>query len=176
MTDMDPPVQAVATQYEQCRHSIQKLRCRTYRNGTTHFAMQCSICGNEARRLRKNELTDADRQSATPWDDEIQGRYWERRSRTHELQRESRLSLMREHHTAYLQSAEWSRRRSNRMQFDRHQCQARLDGCLMQATEVHHLSYRFHGNEPMFDLVSLCRPCHKQVSEMEGRVRQGEAA
>jgi len=104
------------------------------------------------------------------WDETLIETYYEERrqarDRAFQQQREER----RERHAEYLGSAEWWERRSMRMDLDSYLCQARISGCSITATEVHHHTYRFWGNEPMFDLVSVCRHCHEQISIMEGRV------
>ena len=47
---------------------------------------------------------------------------------------------------------------------DKNICQA----CLTrQATDVHHLTYKHIYNEPLFDLVAICRPCHEKLHELE---------
>jgi hypothetical protein len=58
-------------------------------------------------------------------------------------------------------------RRALRLVFDGNACKARLPGCTKNATEVHHLSYRHIGNEPLFDLVSVCGPCHRAITAMD---------
>jgi len=40
---------------------------------------------------------------------------------------------------------------------DNHMCQY----CGGEATEVHHLTYENIGNEPLEDLIAICRLCHK---------------
>lgn len=166
---MAAPLTLPPTEYVPCDHPIQKLRERVYRNGTTHYVRQCEICGCEVAKLRKESLSHADREVMTRWDDTIHPRYVERRRARHAREAEARLAAMRARYDEYLSGPEWQRRRQARLDYDQRRCQARLDGCTGVATEVHHLSYRFCGNEPIFDLVSICRSCHEQVSEMEGR-------
>ena len=57
----------------------------------------------------------------------------------------------------YLLSEQWKTRRSAVMARDNHMCQY----CGGEATEVHHLTYENIGNEPLEDLIAICRLCHK---------------
>lgn len=61
----------------------------------------------------------------------------------------------------YLNSNEWNERRHQVLKRDGYKC--RRFGCENPATQVHHLSYRRVGYEPLTDLVSTCRECHEQV-------------
>lgn len=64
----------------------------------------------------------------------------------------------------YLRSKEWKNKRQMVLNRDSFICQ----GCLSKkATQVHHLSYAHVGNEPLFELVSLCENCHNSITEMD---------
>jgi len=59
----------------------------------------------------------------------------------------------------YLLSATWEQKRQLVLKRDNHLCQ----GCLTnKATEVHHLTYDHKYNEFMFELISICGPCHRR--------------
>ncbi len=60
----------------------------------------------------------------------------------------------------YLKSPEWQALRLKVLQRDGFRCQ----GCLAQpAAEVHHTTYRHARSEFCFELVSLCRDCHRRL-------------
>ncbi len=60
----------------------------------------------------------------------------------------------------YLRSPEWQALRLKVLKRDLHICQ----GCLAQpASEVHHTTYRHVRSEFAFELVSLCRDCHRRL-------------
>lgn len=64
----------------------------------------------------------------------------------------------------YLKTEEWKRRRELVFKRDNNTCQA----CLVRpATQVHHLTYKRIFNEPLFDLVSICTACHKEIHKGE---------
>lgn len=76
-------------------------------------------------------------------------------------------------YTRYLQSPEWKNKRALVLKRDEYKCQACLEG---YATQVHHKSYDFvdmKGNEPAFDLVAVCVPCHDKIEarkkELKGK-------
>lgn len=74
-------------------------------------------------------------------------------------QRETRPGFQ-EWYRAYLRSPEWRKKREAVLARDGHLCQS----CgLAQATEVHHLSYEHAGDEPLFELVSVCGGCHDRL-------------
>lgn len=161
---------------EQCPHERQDLRRRIVSNGIEHFVMQCLICGSHVRAVPKAEI-GADQRDAMPlFDEGIRDRYWADIDQHRREHAEQVRASMRAEYAEYLRSPQWSRKRNARLAMDGGRCQARLDGCLGTATEVHHLDYRYIRNEPLFNLVSVCRPCHEQISVMEGRVRQEDAA
>ncbi|HEY7117510.1 MAG TPA: hypothetical protein VH475_13060 [Tepidisphaeraceae bacterium] len=151
------------------------MRQRHHSNGTLHFVMQCLSCGRQVRAVRHVDAVAAGGAEALPWDDTIADAYWQRRfTERRQVWAEAR-SQRRADYDEYLDSAAWRARRAARLALDQGRCQARLDGCQRYATEVHHLTYRHCGNEPLFDLVSVCGCCHRQISEMEGALAGEEA-
>ena len=60
----------------------------------------------------------------------------------------------------YLKSEQWQQLRRKVLRRDLHICQ----GCLAQpASEVHHTTYGHVRSEFVFELVSLCRDCHRRL-------------
>jgi len=75
-----------------------------------------------------------------------------------------KLEEKRKEYYEYLKSDKWKLKRQKVMLRDKNICQA----CLTrQATDVHHLTYKHIYNEPLFDLVAICRPCHEKLHELE---------
>ena len=60
----------------------------------------------------------------------------------------------------YLKSDRWQHLRRSVLRRDNELCI-----CGAKATEVHHKTYERLGNEPLSDLVSLCRNCHQNVHD-----------
>ena len=55
-------------------------------------------------------------------------------------------------------------------------CKAILSGCLRSANQVHHLSYQHVGNEPLFELISVCSACHDKITAMDRDRKNGSSA
>ena len=66
----------------------------------------------------------------------------------------------------YLRSDQWKEKRLLVLKRDKHICQS----CMVsKAQDVHHLTYQFIYNEPLFTLVSVCRPCHEAIELMKDK-------
>lgn len=61
----------------------------------------------------------------------------------------------------YLQSPEWKTRRKRVVKRQGGKCP-----CGRSICDVHHKTYKRVYNEPISDLVGLCRPCHARVHEL----------
>lgn len=64
----------------------------------------------------------------------------------------------RKDYNEYLNSDWWKHIRSEALERDNETCQI----CGNPAEEVHHMTYVNRGNEYLFELVSLCKKCHKE--------------
>lgn len=82
--------------------------------------------------------------------------------------REYFFSLYRE----YLKSEKWHKKRKLVMERDKGICQSCLS---TQATQVHHKSYKNVFDEPLFDLVAICDPCHERYHDKKTWQRRGIA-
>ena len=71
--------------------------------------------------------------------------------------------LRKEQYRMYLASKEWKKRRARVMDRDNYLCRI----CGKRATEVHHLTYDRIFDEPLYDLVAICRECHEVITEMK---------
>ncbi len=71
----------------------------------------------------------------------------------------------------YLQSPEWREKRLQVLERDGHTCQV----CCISGrdVEVHHLTYRSLGDEPLEDLITVCKACHHVISSIEYKMVQG---
>src|SRR5687767_10783881 len=77
-------------------------------------------------------------------------------------------------YTLYLRSPAWQAKRKLVLARSGGRCER--CGCVAKWLDVHHLSYTHLGDEPLEDLMALCRPCHK-IADQERwqamRARQG---
>ena len=146
----------------------------TNNGGSIHLKKQCSNCGRLDSRYYKKDnsisydtipFADIDRAKAFENIDyeklsDIYKRYDKKRK---QFQKEKSFEKFIEEHNAYLKTADWRKRRELVLKRDNFLCQSCLDN---KATQVHHKSYRYWKNEPLFELVSVCDECHKIITEM----------
>jgi 5-methylcytosine-specific restriction endonuclease McrA len=126
------------------------------------------------RHLKKSD--DELRQHAdqnAPWDPELSeafsARYRERYRARYNAWKNRRDDERRSRRIAYMASNAWWAKRCLVLERDAYRCQARLPGCTRRADEVHHLTYDNLGNEPLWDLISVCTSCHEAVTRMNGQ-------
>lgn len=68
---------------------------------------------------------------------------------------------MSNRYEAYIASEAWRRKRQAVLERDNYQCQT----CLAtECLEVHHKTYRALGDEPLEDLITLCKDCHRAIT------------
>ena len=73
-----------------------------------------------------------------------------------------------EWYSEYLQTPKWHDKRDRVLRRDLHLCQA----CLKRkATVVHHKTYKHVGEEPLFDLISMCHECHDFLTKLDREKR-----
>jgi 5-methylcytosine-specific restriction endonuclease McrA len=102
-------------------------------------------------------------EGAVPLDKSISQRHWERRlQRSQELRDElhaDEAAEWTEHYEAHLASPEWQEIRERVLSRSRGIC----EGCRVnRATQVHHLTYQHMGSEFLWELVAICRDCHRR--------------
>ena len=62
---------------------------------------------------------------------------------------------------SYMRSEAWRTKRDQVLERDGHTC--RTCGAT-EELEVHHASYHHLGDEPLEDLITLCRVCHEAIT------------
>lgn len=169
---------AIVTSIDQCCQYPQLHKVKyIISNGTIQVRNQCVNCGYlDGKSI--GGLTQAERESLPIMDEVRKAQRQEnyetashsfynevRRLRQvrFEKDREENSSEWWQQYNAYLRSDAWSRKRNLVLKRDQYRCQSCLTGL---ATQVHHKSYSFvdfKGNEPCFDLISICTPCHDLI-------------
>ena len=145
-----------------CEHddSDYELRRHVIASGVTQYKFECQVCGRRGNAISKHDPIRTNLKSEPPFTDpELQERYW----RNVAIARQSELDSWRDEYNQYLESPEWHAKRELVLARDWHECQAKLDGCTKAAEHVHHLTYEHLFNEPLFELVAVCRSCHDQI-------------
>ncbi len=154
-------------------HNLVYVRYQNY-GGSWHLKKQCFTCGQlEGRYYPKHNVHEfdllpvADLELAEKFDyvdaeqwNQLFIRYEKKRK---QITREKSLDKFLQEHNEYLRTPEWQKRRKLVLERDKHVCQSCLE---KPATEVHHKSYRYWKNEPLFELISVCRECHGAITEM----------
>jgi hypothetical protein len=162
-----------------CECAETKVCRKADRLGRPYYVRQCLRCGGESGAVKRESIHIKYRLAAGPPDAALREAWNERReARRRELCDERRKARDDEYWRemdAYLQSAWWRGRREARLEMDSHRCQAKLPGCAGRAAQVHHLSYKHLGAEPLFDLASVCAPCHDRITEQAATNRGGPA-
>ena len=73
----------------------------------------------------------------------------------------------------YINSPEWRKKREERLKYDNYHCRA----CgSTEDLECHHVTYDHFGDEPIEDLITLCKECHSAITNSirERRYRKNE--
>lgn len=151
----------------QCLHEDKQIVRRQVANGALHFGNQCKTCGKwEA--LAKSALTPGQLAFAEPYDDGLSDRYWTQQRELQQAaiqkEREEQSEAWWANYREYMRSDAWFDKRDRVLKRDNYICQA----CLKRkATQVHHLTYEHFGDEPLFDLESICKICHDHLTNLD---------
>lgn len=148
----------LATEFA-CRHEKTRRVRRVYASGVERFWVQCLACGAGVRALPRKEILNV---YVLPAFDEGLAKAWEERQAERRVElAEVRQAEWREGYQRYLESADWQRLRQ--LVFER--AGGKCEGCRERPpAEVHHLTYERVGHEMLFDLVAVCRPCHRKIT------------
>jgi len=152
-----------------CKHSETEMRLRVIAGGNKAIYVQCKTCGACCSNAIKRADLPPERYAGLPaFDDTLTERYAQKQkehSRHNPLDEKQSWSADRKaKYASYLASPRWRAKREAVMERDAHVCQACLqDG----ATEVHHLTYAHIFDEPLFDLVAICAPCHRRIHGLD---------
>lgn len=143
-----------------CDHDDAELRTHVHADGRPFIKLECQVCGKRGNAMPRAHPAVRDLpEDPPPIDETISERWWAEIS----AQRDAEWNERRSWYADYLQSDAWRQKSAAVLFRDRGVCQAKLDGCQHTATEVHHRTYDHIGDEPLFDLVAICRACHARI-------------
>jgi len=143
-----------------CTHREIRLVQRVLRDGRVAIVKQCLKCGAQkdgpVKRLPEHD-------TLPEYDGEIFPAYDRQRKELYsQLVWEADVAAYKKwmiDYDAYLSTPEWKEKSRLVIEREDRVCQ----GCRKAvATEAHHSTYRDVGAEFLFQLVALCRPCHKR--------------
>jgi 5-methylcytosine-specific restriction endonuclease McrA len=153
-----------------CDHAQTEIRCKYDSLGRPQYVKQCLTCGQPVGSfIARRDIPNIEKVSAF---DTILEDIWrsqrEQRYQTLVSQSQDKQGTWWDEYRAYLSSPEWKAKRTKVLARDKYVCQA----CLSRpATEIHHLTYDHVGNEPLFELTSVCATCHEQLTELDNQRR-----
>jgi hypothetical protein len=162
-----------------CDHNDNEVRTHVLRNGVKQVKFQCLTCGSRGGAIRRDHwLIKTLTEDPPAVDMELQTRWWSEQQEIRVAEMEQEQSDYRQRradenaawwgdYNIYMESPEWGTIRAKVMQRDRNVCRADLFGCARFATQVHHLTYDHLFNEPLFDLIAICAPCHARLTRMD---------
>jgi hypothetical protein len=149
------------------------------KNGTVH-KKQCFGCGLDIGLVTKieasahptfpfnRELYEAFRQRENKYNEQLKKVVQEYSFKRKVQQKET---WFEEEYNAYLSSETWQAKRLKVLHRDGYICQA---CCTRKAVQVHHKSYRFFGEEPLYHLISVCIECHQKIDRLKALKLKGE--
>ena len=157
-----------------CPHAQREMRYSIVSNGVKQYREQCLDCGELSNFVKKSDPRVMLATDIQPVDEALRAQkrqeHWERLRQEQVARQEQYQHAWWQSYNAYLATPLWQQKRQLALKRDAFLCQA----CRMnKATQVHHLSYDHLGDEPLFELTSICKPCHDRLTAMDRRRRQG---
>lgn len=144
-----------------CSHEESEIRKLTMSNGKPQYVRQCLRCGHNMGAVRKDTLGIKILQLAS-FDEDLRTDWSARRMQRYQDMRGQQDAEWRQRYEAVIESAAWQKKRTKIFERDKGLCQA----CrLRPADQVHHLTYKHLGQEPLFDLVAVCLVCHTALHD-----------
>jgi len=126
------------------------------KNGSKRLIKQCLCCGE--KQMQNYKLNSVKNINEIPlYSLDLWNKYKDNQSLSKNLYYEAKNERYEEY-VSYINSDKW--------QLLRKQVIKEYDGkcffCWEKGTDVHHKTYANFGNEPLSDLVLLCRKCHEE--------------
>lgn len=157
-----------------CEHERYELRIHTYVNGIKNYKLMCLVCGARGGAIPKTHDMVTELWTDPPEiDQDLRDSWFLEENMKYQEERQRENDQWWDEYTEYLNSEEWQKKRKLVLDRDKFICQARMNGCIKNATHVHHLTYKHRFNEPLFDLIAVCEFCHIQITAID---RSREAA
>lgn len=152
--------------YTWCEHPKTEIRWRRDGHGT--WVRQCQTCGAQSGNALSGKAPEVLAIEGKPlFDETIAEVYAQNVKRYRELQHEEEQRRNEEKqrqwwawYSSYLRSSQWKARREAVLERAKGLC----EGCRRrEALHVHHLTYEHVGDELLFELVALCKSCHRKL-------------
>jgi hypothetical protein len=158
----------------QCSCDFTAIRRRVLSHGVATYVVQCLGCGRQIRSVKKDgpevrqlaEVQSFDDTLQQTWRDQ-QRRFYEARHEARAYEQATKQSEWWQRYDAYMRTTAWRLKRQAVLTRANNWC----EGCAARpATDIHHTTYAHFENELLFELVAVCRPCHRILHpEMDER-------
>jgi hypothetical protein len=144
-----------------CAHPERELRARIIVDGRQTFVTQCIRCGHTSSPLaRKRVKAISGGVTLPPYDNGLENQWRARKSQEYDQVFKDLLPALQTECQAYLRSDAWQEKRKLVLA----RAYGRCELCpAAEAAEVHHRTYIRLGDEPLTDLVAVCRVCHRAL-------------
>jgi hypothetical protein len=153
------------------KYAIVEIECRSHdmqfvkftrQDGIQNLRKQCFCCGELSMDLKKSSVENFD--DLREFNNDI--RYLK-----NEFYKEVIVGLTRvkndeawDKYNEYLNSEKWKLKRKKVFERDNYLCQACLTN---ESQEVHHLTYTNIYDEPLYELISVCKRCHLKIEQQK---------
>lgn len=149
---------------ECCRATDEIVSIEHRQDNLIRLYHQCLNCGGafKTKPLSHKKFSDKIRTefNVTRFDNWLIDRDEENNELQKDIQQNNYKTSKYAKYVEYLKSIEWKNKREKVLVRDKYECQE----CKTKpAEEVHHKTYNNLYNEPLEDLVSLCRECHTEI-------------
>ncbi|WP_395750261.1 HNH endonuclease [Prosthecobacter sp.] len=156
-------ISAEVARQRHCDHLRKGPHVALQSDGKPFYRIQCPDCG-EKLSLQLPHSSVPNRERCPQWNEEL---YQKRLNGGYGAYDQIRAAAVarrkaewRAVYHRYLASADWQSVRQRVLKRARGIC----EGCLeAAATQVHHQTYAHVGDELLFELVAICRPCHERL-------------
>lgn len=142
----------------------------TQRNGIVRVVLVCPICaGKKSDGVKKSDYPNAENfqeYGECEWVAKTNALIKEVKDEALAKRNDSyqqKTNVFWKAYQQYLQSDKWKRKSAAVINRDGI-CQACLSA---ESKQAHHLTYKHVFNEPLFDLIGVCIPCHNKITKMD---------
>lgn len=169
-------IEKIRREYAECRTHVHTRRVRVKTlGGSYQVRMYCTHCkhlvGSALKQIPNDDLLDLMDQKF------FNNRYEEQQTKIQKLIngekkrierfKKSEPKTTKIDYENYIKSEAWYAKRAKVLERDKYICQ----GCGGTATQVHHKTYKNLGEEFLFELMSVCKPCHERIHGIKKKLK-----
>ena len=139
---------------------------RVKSNGGYLVNKQCFNCGKRDSKAYSFDLVGGKEgiKKLPDFDESLLDDYYSNQEKERKRKYQEDRKEWFEGYSEYLKSDKWKIKRAKVLERDNNICKACETN---KATQVHHLSYQFVFDEPLFDLIAICTLCHDKIHKLK---------